>query len=72
MFYCDKCKEKNEWPDSWSKSYGSCEICKTVSSCNDVPSSYLGKLRKEREMKERDGMKYFTEMDLPENINPNK
>lgn len=70
MFYCNKCKDEKGWPESWSKSYGKCEICDEVATCNDVPSSHLAYIRKQREMKERDGMNYFTEADLPENINP--
>jgi len=42
MFYCNKCKEKNNWPESISKSMGGCEICGDNNAlCNDVPSSRL-------------------------------
>jgi hypothetical protein len=42
MFFCDKCKDKMNWPGSLVfTSYGPCEICGTVGECNDVPSSYL-------------------------------
>ena len=42
MFYCQKCAEKNKWPD-WSlhRSHGPCEICKKTADCFDVPSKYL-------------------------------
>ena len=41
MFFCDKCAEKRDWPESFSKSYGKCEICDNVTVCSDVPSRYL-------------------------------
>ena len=42
MFYCNKCKEENNWPESISKSMGRCEICGDNNAlCNDVPSSRL-------------------------------
>lgn len=41
MFYCDACREKREWPESFLKSRGPCEICRKVADCNDVPSSLL-------------------------------
>lgn len=49
MFYCDKCKEKKGWPESWAKSYGKCEICDEVALCNDVPSSHLREISKEKQ-----------------------
>ena len=41
MFYCGTCEKDNEWPDSFIKSYGKCEMCDNVALCNDVPSRYL-------------------------------
>ena len=42
MFYCDQCAKKNKWPiELWGRSSGPCELCHTVTSCNDVPSKYL-------------------------------
>ncbi len=41
MFYCNKCREENKWPESLCKSYGKCEMCGEVSECNDVQSSKL-------------------------------
>jgi hypothetical protein len=41
MFYCAKCRAKNDWPVSYSKSYGLCEVCRKTAECNDVPSKYL-------------------------------
>lgn len=35
MFYCDDCAESRGWPGSWSRSYGTCEICGKVCECND-------------------------------------
>lgn len=43
MFYCDKCKEKNNYPESLVKSYGQCELCGKTEECNDVPSNRLPK-----------------------------
>jgi hypothetical protein len=41
MFYCEPCRKKNDWPESWSKSQGACEMCNKLARCNDVPSSAL-------------------------------
>ena len=41
MFYCDRCAKKRNWPISWSKSCGRCELCGQVAVCNDVPSEDL-------------------------------
>jgi hypothetical protein len=42
MFYCDRCANNNEWPiNPWMRSWGPCEVCKSVGSNNDIPSSYL-------------------------------
>jgi hypothetical protein len=41
MFYCDRCAKRKCWPNSLFKSYGKCEICRRLASCNDTPSSYL-------------------------------
>jgi len=46
MFFCEKCRVKNEWPTSlgypfMGLSYGACEICHKVGECHDVPSSGL-------------------------------
>jgi len=41
MFYCDPCAQARRWPGSIGKSMGRCELCKTVTECNDRPSSTL-------------------------------
>ena len=41
MFYCDTCKDQKDWPMSFSKSHGKCEICGNLAVCNDIPSKYL-------------------------------
>jgi hypothetical protein len=41
MFYCDRCRIKNEWPEGIVRSHGPCEVCGFTTSCNDVPSSCL-------------------------------
>lgn len=42
MFYCDDCREKQNWPEGFAKSEGPCECCGEVAPCNDVPSKLLG------------------------------
>lgn len=41
MFYCEKCRKKNEWPEGFRQSYGPCEICGKTKECYDIPSQYL-------------------------------
>jgi len=41
MFYCEKCKVKNEWPEGFMKSFGRCECCGKSADCYDVASSRL-------------------------------
>lgn len=41
MFYCEPCRLKEDWPTSWFRSRGTCEICGTVDACYDTPSSAL-------------------------------
>jgi len=41
MFYCEPCEKKYNWPNSFMKSRGKCEMCDNVGVCNDVPSKYL-------------------------------
>lgn len=41
MFYCDPCAETLGYPESLSKSRGSCECCGKGAICNDRPSSSL-------------------------------
>ncbi len=41
MFYCDNCANKYEYPETLSKSYGSCEVCREQAICNDRPSRLL-------------------------------
>ena len=43
MFYCEKCRAANGWPDSYGISKGPCEMCGRVVYCYDVPSSQLPK-----------------------------
>lgn len=53
MFYCEKCRIKKNWPESISKSYGRCEICKKTEECNDVPSKRLPKPANRKEIEIR-------------------
>ena len=41
MFFCEKCRLKNKWPEGFSKSVGPCELCRKSALCHDVPSSFL-------------------------------
>ena len=41
MFYCDPCREINQWPESMFKSFGPCEECGQTGRCNEVASSVL-------------------------------
>jgi len=41
MFYCNSCKESNNYPESLSKSIGSCKLCGAYGVCNDVQSHML-------------------------------
>lgn len=52
MFYCEKCRIKNDWPQGLMKSIGCCEICKKGDVCHDVPSKYLPKSKQNLEKKE--------------------
>lgn len=41
MFYCEECAKRADWPESFAKSFGNCEICGKRRVCNDRPSSSL-------------------------------
>lgn len=41
MFYCELCRVKMEWPQSFGGSHGPCEVCGVTSNCYDIPSKYL-------------------------------
>lgn len=42
MYYCDDCRKKRGWPESFfSKSTGRCELCGNSAVCNDISSSQL-------------------------------
>lgn len=41
MFYCQKCADKNDWPETAFQSFGKCETCGQRGLCNDRPSSSL-------------------------------
>lgn len=41
MFYCEECRKRNEWPESFGGSHGICEICGKVRDCHDVASKFL-------------------------------
>lgn len=35
MFYCNKCRKDNNWPDTVIGAYVECEVCGKVDYCND-------------------------------------
>ena len=41
MFYCEKCRIENEWPQSLMQSRGPCEMCHESALCWDKSSKYL-------------------------------
>lgn len=48
MFYCENCREKNNWPTNVAVAYGECEICGELAECHNGPSrSVLTSLSRE-------------------------
>ena len=45
MFYCNDCRKERNWPITFAKSWGRCELCGKESECNDMPSSHLPPLK---------------------------
>jgi len=42
MLFCSDCANEREWPDdAVVRSFGICELCNTVSHCNDVEVEFL-------------------------------
>ena len=41
MFFCEKCRKKNNWPGIVAISFGSCEICGATTNCYEIPSDTL-------------------------------
>lgn len=41
MFYCDECRKRLGYPESFMASYGPCEVCGTRAVCHDTPSYRL-------------------------------
>jgi len=41
MYYCEGCRIEANWPDSFCKSEGTCEICNKHAICWDRPSRSL-------------------------------
>jgi hypothetical protein len=56
MFYCEPCRKARAWPQSFSGSYGKCEICGRRAVCHDTPSSALGSTWNHNRMCDGDGM----------------
>lgn len=49
MFYCNECRDKMKWPESFSQSKGPCEMCGKISICNDVHHSHLPAYKENKE-----------------------
>lgn len=49
MFYCDDCAEEYHYPETLSRSFGTCECCGLGGNCNNMPSSALIKHRQAHE-----------------------
>lgn len=41
MFFCEECRQRNNWPGLWPSSRGPCEVCGKTRDCYDVSSSRL-------------------------------
>lgn len=41
MFFCERCRVRNSWPESFSRSHGTCELCRQSANCYDIPSRDL-------------------------------
>jgi len=41
MFYCDECATTRSWPETMSRSRGTCETCGRAAVCNDSPAGSL-------------------------------
>lgn len=48
MFYCDSCAKKRNWPESWFRSKGPCEVCGKTAVCYEVSSAILSELEEQR------------------------
>jgi hypothetical protein len=69
MFYCEKCRIENEWPESMVFSTGKCEMCDIIGECYDKPSSHLPR----KEVKEPTVYDILAEhLELKETNIPNK
>lgn len=62
MLYCNDCAKKNNYPPTFFKSLGTCEICGEKRPCNDRASSTLPKPTKQEEVLKKlqnDGISVF-------------
>jgi len=41
MYYCERCRAKNDWPRSLALSKGPCAICREYRECYDIRSKEL-------------------------------
>ncbi len=41
MFYCDECAAKRNYPITFTKSHGGCELCRKIARCNDLPTHQI-------------------------------
>lgn len=63
MFFCENCQQRNNWPTSFSRSHGRCEVCGKSVSCYDVPSGALPPVA--WTLYEGDTDKVIKEVDMP-------
>ncbi len=43
MFYCEPCRDARDWPQSFTRSFGPCELCAKHAECYDMSSAQLPK-----------------------------
>jgi hypothetical protein len=55
MFYCEECREMNQWPDSLMGVFNVCELCGRATACWEQPSSSLPIPKPKRRIKLNEG-----------------
>jgi hypothetical protein len=46
MFYCEKCRKKQGWSETFSTSHGPCECCGRTAVCYDGPGGVYNPTRR--------------------------
>ncbi len=60
MFYCEKCRIKGHYTKGirgYPTSRGSCELCRKVNDCYDVPSHAMDETPNERKARHHENVK---------------